>query len=135
MTQPVLLYDGLCGFCNTSVQFILGHETRATLRFAALQGNFAAGVIERHPTLKAVDSMVWVEGEVGNEKIRVRSSAALRAAWYLGGAWRLFLIFWLIPRPIRDFAYDQFARHRFAFFGRYGTCPVPGKSVRTRFLA
>ena len=134
MSQPVLLYDGLCGFCNTTVQFILGHEAMHSLRFAPLQGTFAAGVIERHPELKAVDSLVWVEGAVAEERVRVRSSAALRVAWYMGGFWRLVMVLWVIPRPLRDFAYDQFARRRFKFFGRYGSCPVPARAVRDRFL-
>ena len=77
MSRPVLLYDGLCGFCNTTVQFILGHESRQTLLFAPLQGSFAAGVIERHPQLRQIDSLVWVEGEGRDERVAVRSSAAL----------------------------------------------------------
>jgi predicted DCC family thiol-disulfide oxidoreductase YuxK len=134
MTQPVLLYDGLCGFCNTTVQFIMGHESNQSLKFAALQGTYAAGVMERHPELKTVDSLVWVEGEAEHERIKVRSSAALRVAWYMGGFWRLVMVLWLVPRPLRDFAYDQFAQRRFKFFGRYGSCPVPSKAVRARFI-
>ena len=134
MSQPVLLYDGLCGFCNTTVQFVIGHESRPTLKFAPLQGPFAAGVIERHPELKLIDSLVWVEGEGSSERVKVRSAAALRVAWYMGGIWRLFMVLWLIPRPLRDLAYDQFALRRFKFFGRYGSCPVPDRAVRARFL-
>jgi predicted DCC family thiol-disulfide oxidoreductase YuxK len=134
MSQQVLLYDGLCGFCNTTVQFILGHESKGTLLFAPLQGTFAAGVIDRHPELKAVDSLVWVDAGNPDERVKARSSAALTVAWYMGGMWRLVMVLWLIPRPLRDFAYDQFARRRFQFFGRYGSCPVPGKAVRDRFL-
>jgi predicted DCC family thiol-disulfide oxidoreductase YuxK len=136
MSEPVLLYDGLCGFCNTTVQFILGHERRNTLRFSPLQGAFAAALHDRHPELRKVDSLVWVEGVDGHETLRVRSAAAIRVGGYLGGGWKLAaLILWLVPRPIRDFAYDQFARRRTQFFGRYGSCPVPSREVRTRFLA
>jgi predicted DCC family thiol-disulfide oxidoreductase YuxK len=134
MSRPVLLYDGLCGFCNTTVQFILGHESRQTLLFAPLQGSFAAGVIERHPQLRQIDSLVWVEGEGRDERVAVRSSAALAVARYMGRIWRLLTVLWIIPRPIRDFAYDQFAQRRVNLFGRYGSCPVPGKAVRARFL-
>lgn len=134
-TSPILLYDGLCGFCNTSVQFILGHETRHSLRFAALQGKFAAEVRQRHPQLHEVDSLVWVEGEGANERVTVRSAAALKAVNYLGGLWRLYLVFGLVPVPVRDGLYNLFARHRHRFFGRYGSCPVPTADVRGRFLA
>jgi predicted DCC family thiol-disulfide oxidoreductase YuxK len=134
MSHPVLLYDGLCGFCNTSVQFILGHESRHTLRFAPLEGTFARGVIGRHPELTRVDSLVWVEGEGAEERVSVRSAAALKVARYMGGAWRFAMVFWLIPRPVRDFAYDQFAARRYRWFGRYGSCPVPDRQLRARFF-
>ena len=132
--SPVLLYDGLCGFCNTSVQFILGHETRHTLRFAALQGTFAGDLKRRHPKLDDVDSLVWVEGAEPDERVWIRSDAVLRAVSYMGGFWKLFLVFRVIPRAVRDFFYDVFARNRIRFFGRYGSCPVPTREVRSRFL-
>jgi predicted DCC family thiol-disulfide oxidoreductase YuxK len=135
MNRQVLLYDGLCGFCNATVQFILRHESRPTLMFAALQGTFAAGVIERHPELKAVDSLVWVQANGPDERVRIRSSAALAVVRHLGGIWRTLMLFWLVPRPLRDWAYDLLARRRFRIFGRYGSCPVPGEAVRARFLA
>ncbi|MEO8201320.1 MAG: DCC1-like thiol-disulfide oxidoreductase family protein [Gemmatimonadota bacterium] len=134
-SSPILLYDGLCGFCNTSVQFILGHETRHSLRFAALQGKFAAEVKLRHPELEEVDSLVWVEGEGADERVTIRSAAALKVVNYMGGLWKLYLIFALVPVPARDALYNLFARHRHKFFGRYGSCPVPTADVRTRFLA
>jgi predicted DCC family thiol-disulfide oxidoreductase YuxK len=132
---PVLLYDGLCGFCNTTVQFILGHENRHSLRFAALQGQFSAGVKQRHPELNTIDSLVWVEGEGEGEQVAVRSAAALKVVNYMGGLWKIYLVFGLVPAPARDFLYDLFAKHRYRFFGRYGSCPVPTADVRTRFIA
>ncbi len=134
MSDPVLLYDGVCGFCNDSVQFILRHESRRDLRFAALQGHHAAGVIARHAELLEVDSLIWVEGRDGAEIVKVRSAAALAVAAYLGGAWRALLALWLVPRPLRDWGYDLFARHRYRFFGRHASCPVPPPELRARFL-
>ena len=134
MSRQVLLYDGLCGFCNATVQFILRHESRQTLLFAPLEGSFAAGVIERHSQLKEIDSLVWVEGEGAEERLEVRSGAVLAVARYMGSIWRLLTVLWIIPRPIRDFGYDQFARRRFTLFGRYRSCPVPSTTVQARFL-
>jgi predicted DCC family thiol-disulfide oxidoreductase YuxK len=134
-SAPVLLYDGLCGFCNTTVQFVLGHENRHSLRFAALQGKFAAGVKQRHPELNNVDSLVWVEGEGEKEQVVIRSAAALKVVNYMGGLWKIYLVFGIVPAPVRDFLYDLFAKHRYRFFGRYGSCPVPTADVRPRFLA
>ena len=133
---PVLLYDGVCGFCNKTVQMILDHDRKGTMRFAALQSDYGRAVAERHAELRGVDSVVYVEGasELGAERVYVRSDAALRVAAYLGGAWKLFLAGYVIPRPVRDFFYNLFARNRYRLFGKYESCRLPPPEVRSRFL-
>lgn len=133
-TDPVLLYDGLCGFCDGTVQFVLRRDPGGALRFAPLQGSTAAGILERHPGLRGVDSLVLVRNEGGNETAAVRSEAVLGIASYLGGAWKLTAVFRIVPRPLRDWAYALFARFRYRLFGRYDSCPVPTPDVRSRFL-
>jgi len=135
-SQQVLLYDGVCGFCNKSVQMILQHDRRGTLRFAALQSAYGEAVKARHAELKDVDSVVLVERlpDTREERIFIRSDAALRIAAYLGGWWKGLLIFRLLPRAVRDFFYDTFARYRYRFFGKYDSCLVPSPEVRARFI-
>lgn len=132
---PVLLYDGVCGICNRSVQSILRFDRHGTLRFAALESDFAQAVIERHPELRDIDSMVFVENPGrSDERIDVRSAAALRVLSYLGGPFRLLLAARIIPAGLRDWLYDRLAAVRYRWFGRYDTCPIPGPDVRARFL-
>jgi predicted DCC family thiol-disulfide oxidoreductase YuxK len=132
---PVLLYDGVCGFCNKSVQLILDHDRRGEMRFAALQSDYGQAVIERHPELRGIDSVVFVEqGPGGGERVHIRSDAALKVAAYLGGFWKLFLAAKVLPRGLRDYCYDLFARNRYKFFGKYDTCMLPPPEVRSRFL-
>jgi predicted DCC family thiol-disulfide oxidoreductase YuxK len=134
-TGPVLLYDGVCGFCNANVQMIIRHDHKGALRFAALQSDYGKAVIARHAELKNVDSMVLIERTPeGSEKVSYRSTGALRMAAYLGGRWKLFLIGYIIPRPVRDFIYDLIARYRYKLFGKYDTCAIPSPEVRSRFL-
>lgn len=134
-TAPVLLYDGVCGICNRSVQTILRFDRRGTLRFAALDSDFARGVIARHPGLGDIDSMVFVHNPGRpDERIDVRSAAALRVLNYLGGPFRLLLAARIIPAGLRDWLYDRFAAVRYRLGGRHDTCPVPGPGVRARFL-
>lgn len=133
--STVMLYDGLCGFCNRGVQTVLRYDRRGTLRFAALQSEYGQAVIARHPELAGVDSVVFLErGGGGEERVHVRSDAALRVAAYLGGAWKIFLAARLIPKPLRDFLYDTFARNRYKLFGKYDSCLLPAPEVRSRFL-
>jgi predicted DCC family thiol-disulfide oxidoreductase YuxK len=134
--NPVMLYDGVCGFCNKSVQLILDHDKQGRMRFAALQSDYGKAVKARHPFLESIDSVVLLEHTPSEkeERVFVRSSAALRLASYLGGAWKLFLVFYILPAPLRDFFYDLFAKHRYKFFGKYDACMLPDANVRSRFL-
>lgn len=133
--MPVLLYDGSCSFCAASVQFILRHERRHGLEFAALQSRLGSGVRARHPEISSVDSLVWVEPAIDGraEQALVRSAAALRIAWYLGGPWRLAALGALVPAVLRDAAYDAVARHRHRL-RRPEQCYVPPPDVKVRFL-
>ncbi|HYC31095.1 MAG TPA: DCC1-like thiol-disulfide oxidoreductase family protein [Gemmatimonadales bacterium] len=133
---PLLLYDGTCGFCAESVRFVLRHDRRGTLRFAPLQGAAGAAVRAANPELERVDSMVWVEparaGAPGG--VYTRSDAALRVARYLGGGWHLARLGRLVPRPLRDAAYDLVARHRHRLTSGGPSCLMPAANVRARFL-
>lgn len=132
---PLLLYDGTCGFCSNTVQFVLRHDRRGTLRFAPLDGPTAGRVTARHPELHGVDSMVWVEPARPGvpEAVAVRSDAALRVARYLGGGWHLARMAGLLPRALRDRAYDWVARHRHRLPGA-DRCYLPPPEMRARFL-
>lgn len=134
-TAPVLLYDGVCGVCNRGVRTILRFDRRGTLRFAALDGEFARDVIARHPELRDVDSVVFVtDPGLPGERVDVQSAAMFRVAEYLGGPWRLTLAAHAIPRPLRDWAYARFATVRYRIGGQYDTCPIPPPEVRSRFI-
>ena len=131
----VMLYDGICGFCNGFVQRVLKYDTRGALRFAALQSGYAQAIIARHAELTGVDSVVWVVTSAGGaEAVFTRSDAALRVAAYLGGPWRLLLVASVVPRPIRDLFYDLFARFRYRLFGKHDQCLLPSPDVRARFV-
>jgi predicted DCC family thiol-disulfide oxidoreductase YuxK len=129
---PVLLYDGTCGLCAASVQLVLRHDPGGVLRFAPLEGAYGRAVRRDHPELNDVDSMMWVEP--GHARVFTRSGAALRIARYLGGWWRLALLGWLVPRPLRDAVYRLIARHRHRLTRGGPQCVVPAPEQRVRFL-
>ncbi len=133
----VLLYDGTCGFCDGAVKFVLRVDRRGELRFAALDSPFGVAVLDRHPALASIDSVVYVENpESADERVTVRSEAALRVARYLGGPWRVLgAVAGLVPAPIRDWLYDRFAAIRYRVFGRVDSCALPAPEVRARFIA
>lgn len=134
----VLLYDGDCGFCAGSVQFVLRHESaerRAALHFAPLQGALGTTVRAAHGLGPDLRSVLWVEPSPTGEapRIRQRSDAALAALRHLGGGWALLAALGaLVPRALRDALYDQVARRRFDLAAP--ACLLPTPDQRARFL-
>ena len=135
---PVLLYDGDCGFCARSVQFVLAHETTRTgylLRFAPLQGDFGSHVAAQFPAVATANSVVWFESAGDNTtRALLRSDAALSVLTYLGGAWRVLA--WLgqaVPRPLRDAVYTAIATRRHTLTAP--ACLLPNADERVRFLS
>lgn len=135
MGNPVMLYDGVCGFCSSSVQTIIKLDKKAIIKFAALQSQFGESAKLRHPEIANIDSVVLLETvDRDLEKAFVRSDAVLRIAHYLGGIWHITKLGYLVPRSIRDFLYDSFAKHRYKIFGKHDSCMIPSPEIRARFI-
>lgn len=134
---PILFYDGVCGLCNTLVQFLLKHDKRGRLRFASLQSDFAEKVLHRHGfDSKDLDTLHVVENyEQPDERLLQRSDAILRAGRELGGYWSVLAVMAkIVPRFLRDIAYRFVAQNRYRVFGKYETCMLPDPNQRSRFL-
>jgi predicted DCC family thiol-disulfide oxidoreductase YuxK len=127
----VILFDGLCNLCNGFVQFVIARDPHARFRFASLQSNAARQLMgSRTGRADAPDSVVLVDGDC----IFVRSTAALRICRGLRFPWPLLAAFGVVPRPLRDLAYDLVARHRYRWFGRRDACLIPTPALSARFL-
>jgi len=129
--DPLILYDGVCRLCGWSVNIILKADRRGRLKFAALQSDPARSLLEAHGLKPdTMTSMIFVEGG----RVSMKSTALLRIARHLGGAWHLCRIGWLVPRVVRDVLYDVIARNRYSWFGKNDTCPPPDPKYNDRFL-
>ena len=136
-SNPIILYDGVCGLCNSLVQFLLKHDRQGRLRFASLQSDFAAKVLQRHGfDPKDLDTLHVIENyEQPGERVLQRSDAILRAGRELGSFWSVSAAAAnVIPRALRDLVYRFVARNRYRVFGKYDTCMLPEPSQRSRFL-
>lgn len=131
--SALLLYDGSCGFCARSVQFVLRHESaNRSLRFASLESDVGAEIRAKHPELDSIDSVIWVDP---NGTLLVKSRAALRVLSYLGGIWRgLAAVGRIVPLFVRDAVYDFIARHRHQIIRADPSCLLPTPEQRVRFL-
>lgn len=129
---PVLLYDGECGVCAESVQWILKHESRHSLRFAALESELGRALTLLADVPEHVDSLLWVERSEQGVRAQLWSNAVLSCIRYVGGPFRVLGALWVIPKPLRDAAYRMFAKHRKNL--RPSSCLVPGPATKLRFL-
>ena len=127
----IVLFDGVCNFCNATVNFVIDHDKAGYFKFAPLQSEIGEELIAKHGIDKAeTDSVILVE----NDKAYTHSSAALRIAKRLDGIWSWAQAFVIVPKPVRDLAYRLFAKHRYRLFGKQDACMVPTPEVRARFL-
>ena len=136
-SNPIILYDGVCGLCNRLTQFLLKHDKDGRLRFASLQSDFAEKVLRRHGfDAKDLDTVHVVENyDQPDERVLQRSDAILRAGRELGGVWGTSsAIAKVVPRAVRDLVYRFVATNRYRVFGKYDTCMLPDPDQRSRFL-
>jgi predicted DCC family thiol-disulfide oxidoreductase YuxK len=137
VANPIILYDGVCGLCNSLVQFLLKRDKDGRLRFASLQSDFAEKVLRRHGfDAKDLDTLHVVENyDQPNERVLQRSDAILRAGRELGGFWTASSsVARIVPRPLRDLVYRFVATNRYRVFGKYESCMLPDPNQRSRFL-
>ncbi|WP_280206388.1 thiol-disulfide oxidoreductase DCC family protein [Brevibacillus sp. AY1] len=135
MTHPpeaILLYDGVCHMCHSSVQFVLRHNDNEDVYFASLQSEMAQKLLATHGySTVELQSVVFIE----DDRLYTKSDAALRVGKKLNGGWRtLSLIGLAVPRFIRDPIYTWIARNRYRWFGKSEQCLLPTPEVRARFL-
>lgn len=129
--ERVVLFDGVCNFCNASVNFIIRHDHDEKFKFAPLQSEYGRQMRERFRIADDVDSIILVEGD----QVYLHSTAGLRIARTLGGIWSLGYALIVVPRPVRDWFYKMFAKYRYRLFGKKDVCMVPTAEVRERFLS
>lgn len=129
--NPVMLFDGVCNLCAWSVQFVLKRDRRGEFRFASLQSEVAAQLLDGcHFQGSDLDSVILID----SAGCWARSAAALRIARRLRFPWPLLYAFVIVPRPLRDLLYRFIARNRYRWFGRKEQCWLPEENWRQRFL-
>jgi predicted DCC family thiol-disulfide oxidoreductase YuxK len=131
MYQNLILFDGVCNFCNTAVQMVIDLDRHKIFKFAAIQSELGQQLYRQHG-LDPIDiqTLMFVDGS----EILTKSDAVLAVLARLDGGWQLLSGFKLMPQPLRDWAYSEFARQRFALFGRRDQCMVPTPELQARFI-
>jgi predicted DCC family thiol-disulfide oxidoreductase YuxK len=136
-SNPIVLYDGVCGLCNRLVQFVLKNDRNDVFRFASLQSKLAEQILVRHRLPSESLETVYVVLDYGfaKERLLSRLQAVVYVLQQLGGPLAyVSAILRVLPAPVQNFLYRLVARNRYRVFGRYETCPLPDGDTRSKFL-
>ena len=129
--KSIILFDGVCNFCNSSVNFIIKHDQKEHFLFASLQSDVAKEILLQLDGKKIIgDSIIFIE----NNKLYQKSTAALKIAQKLNSGINLLYIFILIPTSIRDWVYEFIAKNRYKWFGKKNNCMIPNEKIKDRFI-
>lgn len=129
--HKIILFDGVCNLCNSSVTFVIKRDKNDLFRFAALQEEAGQKLIEKHGIdTSNTDSIILIDGE----KAYVKSTAALKIARHLGGGYALLYAFMIVPRFLRNWVYDYVARNRYRWYGKKDSCMIPTPELKAKFL-
>ena len=129
--RQIIVFDGICIFCNGAVNFIIKRDPQKLFAFTPMQSEYAQELMNKYQIHNVgVDTFLLIK----NRQCFLFSSAAIEIAKQLTGFWWLFGIFKLIPSSVRDFLYKLFARNRYRLFGRSDQCMVPSDEVKSRFI-
>lgn len=129
MTQKVVLFDGVCNLCNTSVQWLIRHDKNQIFKFASLQSDYAAEHL-KNSEYQFIDSIILLD----DDRIYSKSSAVLRILKRLRLPYNLLWVFIIVPPFVRNFVYDVVARNRYKWFGKRATCMLPSDELKARFF-
>ena len=128
--RRILFFDGVCGLCSRSIDFVMKRDLKEEFQFAPLQGDTARSLLSP-ADVNDLDTMVlWVGGRTYR-----KSAAVTRILWRLGAGWQAVgVLLWIVPLPLRNLGYTIVAKNRYRFFGKKESCRLPTPQERTRFL-
>ena len=128
--RPILFFDGVCGLCNHTIDFLIRHDRQRVFRYAPLQGATAEHLLDSN-VVRELNTFVYFS-EHGEYR---RSAAIVRMLWKLGGIWKIAsAMLWIIPLPLRDLGYRGVSAMRYRLFGKKEVCRIPTQDERVLFL-
>jgi predicted DCC family thiol-disulfide oxidoreductase YuxK len=128
--KGIILFDGVCNYCNAIVNFVIKRDKKDSLLFAPLQSTAGQELRKKYHIADSIDSFIYIE----NDAAHIYSTGALKVCRHLSGAWPVLYGLIIIPVFIRDGIYKWIARNRYKWFGKKESCMVPSPAVRRKFL-
>ena len=130
-SSKIILFDGICNLCNSTVQKIIELDKKNIFKFASLQSEFGQNFLKKHQLDEAeFDSMILIDGE----NFYTKSDAALRIGKELSGIYSFSGIFLIVPKFIRNSVYNFIAKNRYKWFGKQESCWIPTPKLQNKFI-
>ena len=130
--KSIILFDGVCNFCNSSVNFVIKHDKKNHFLFAPLQSETAKKLLEKfNIDSSKTDSFILIE----NNKAYLKSTAALRVTKHLNKLYPLLYAFLITPLFIRNSVYNLVAKNRYKWFGKKEICMIPSAEIKGKFIS
>jgi predicted DCC family thiol-disulfide oxidoreductase YuxK len=127
----IILFDGVCNFCNSSINFVIDHDPNKHFKFAPLQSEIGQDILRKfHKNTEDFDSVILLK----DNKLYQKSAAALEITKQLSGSWKYLYVFSVLPTFLLNFFYDIIAKNRYKIFGKADSCRMPTPDLRERFL-
>ncbi len=127
----IVIFDGLCIFCNGAVKFIIRRDPEGVFSFAPMQSESGKNLIQKYNAkMVGVDTFLLIK----EGRCYERTDAAFEITRDLTGLWFMIRIFKVLPRAFRDYFYKLFARNRYKLFGKREHCMIPTPDIRKRFI-
>ncbi|WP_136481210.1 thiol-disulfide oxidoreductase DCC family protein [Cognatitamlana onchidii] len=131
--KHLVLFDGVCNLCNSSIQFIIKHDKQQHFRFAPLQGKTGQALIKTFNIDTAKTDSILLYSPKTND-ITYKSSAALKIAQNLNFPINMLAVFLILPAFLRNVVYDFIAKNRYKWFGKKESCMIPTPELTSKFL-
>lgn len=130
--KKIILFDGVCNLCDSSVQYVIKHDKKDIFRFVALQSDLGQKIL-KHIGINPIhtDSVVLYEPGIS---YYYKSTAALQISKGLSGVFTLARVFTLLPTVISDTIYDYIAKNRYKWYGKKEACMIPTSELKAKFL-
>lgn len=130
--KKIILFDGVCNYCNNKVNFIIKNDQDDSFRFVAIQSETGQKIITYLGIDSALDSIILYEPGYA---YFIKSEAVFRIIKQLSSSVKLLLLFNFIPRSIKNIFYDIIAKNRYKWYGRMESCRIPSKEIASKFIA
>lgn len=129
--QRIIYFDGVCNLCNRAVRFIIAYDKKCVFSFSSLQSEFAGKNLKKTNGQHInYESVIYQFGG----QVFIKSDVVFEVLKELGGLWKLFLVFRILPKSVLDKLYDFVAAHRYSWFGKRDRCMIPSPELKSRFL-